>query len=156
MRSCSLSVLVKQTAEEITSVDSGRLILAGQGQSDGWIRGPQLERSVRPMSVVVLDVDPQDLLKVSAADNQQPVQTLGTHRPDPPFRVSVRVRPPAGVTSIWAPSEPSTSSNARVNLASRSRSRNRSRRPHSPSTSSRLRACWVTHGPSGLAVTPAK
>src|SRR6266511_5385790 len=92
MRSCSLSVLVKQTAEEITSVDSGRLILAGQGQSDGWIRGLQLERSVRPMSVVVLNVDPQDLLKVSAADNQQPVQTLGTHRPDPPFRVSVRVR----------------------------------------------------------------
>jgi hypothetical protein len=92
MRSCSLSVLGKQTAKEITSVDPGRLILAGQGQSDGWIRRLQLERSVRPMSVVVLDIDTQDLLKVSAADNQQPVQTLGTHRPDPPLRVGVRVR----------------------------------------------------------------
>ena len=92
MRSCSLSVLVKQTAKEITSVDPGRLILAGQGQPDGWIRRLQLERSVRPMSVVVVDIDTQDLLKVSAADNQQPVQTLGTHRADPTLRIGVGVR----------------------------------------------------------------
>jgi hypothetical protein len=67
MRSCSLSVLVKQTAKEITSMDPRRLILAGQGQADGWIRRLQLERSVRPMSVVVLDIDTQDLLKVPFA-----------------------------------------------------------------------------------------
>src|SRR6266540_1997833 len=55
-----------------------------------------------------------------------------------------------------APSDPKTSSNARVNFASRSRSRNRSRRPRSPSISSRLRACWATQAPSGWAVTPAR
>jgi hypothetical protein len=57
-----LSVLVKQTAEDIASVDSGRLILAGESQSDGWIRRLQLERPVRPMRVVVLDRDAQDAL----------------------------------------------------------------------------------------------
>jgi len=30
MRSCSLSVLVHETTEEITSVDSGRLVHAGE------------------------------------------------------------------------------------------------------------------------------
>jgi hypothetical protein len=73
-------------------VDSRRLILAGEGQSDSWIRRLQLERPMRPMRGAVLDIDTQDLLKVSTADNQQPVQTLGTHRPDPPLREGVRVR----------------------------------------------------------------
>jgi hypothetical protein len=63
---------MKQAAEEITSVDSRRLILAGEGQSDSWIRRLQLERSMRPMRGAVLDIDTQDLLKVSTADNQQP------------------------------------------------------------------------------------
>jgi hypothetical protein len=38
MRSCSLLVLVHEPAEEVASVDSGRLVHAGERLSDGWIR----------------------------------------------------------------------------------------------------------------------
>jgi hypothetical protein len=61
-----------------------------------------------------------------------------------------------GVRSTWAPSERKTSSNPRQNFASRSRSRKPSRRPRSPKTMRRLRACWVTQTPLGLAVIPAR
>jgi hypothetical protein len=37
----------------------------------------QSERPVRSMSVVVLGVDPKDLLKVDAPENEKPVQALG-------------------------------------------------------------------------------
>jgi hypothetical protein len=60
-----------------------------------------------------------------------------------------------GVTST-SPSARNTASKLRENLASRSRSTKRTCRPPSPSTSSRLRACWATQAPLGLAVTPAK
>jgi hypothetical protein len=40
----------------------------------------------------VLDVDPEYLLEVAAADDQQPVEALGADGTDPTLRVSVRVR----------------------------------------------------------------
>jgi hypothetical protein len=43
------------------------------------------------MGVVVLEVDPQHLLEVAAADNQQPDQALGADRPDPALGVGVGV-----------------------------------------------------------------
>jgi hypothetical protein len=70
----------------------GRMILAGKGWFDGWIRRLQPERPVWAMGVVVLDIDVEDLLEVAAPDDQQPVQALGAHRPDSAFRMGVRVR----------------------------------------------------------------
>jgi len=35
----------------------------------------------------VLDVDPEHLFEVAASEDQQPVQALGPHRPDPALRV---------------------------------------------------------------------
>jgi len=58
MRSCSSSVLVHESAEQVAPVDLGRLILANEGRFDGWIRRLQPERPVRPMGVVMLDIDP--------------------------------------------------------------------------------------------------
>jgi len=92
MRSCSSSVLVYESAEQVTPVYLGRMILAGKGWFDGWIRRLQPERPVWAMGVVVLEVDPKDLLEVAAPDDQQPVQALGPDRPDPAFRMGVRVR----------------------------------------------------------------
>jgi hypothetical protein len=46
---------------------------------------------VRTVGVVVLDIDPEDLLQVAAPDDQQPVQAFGAHRPDPALRMGVRV-----------------------------------------------------------------
>jgi hypothetical protein len=88
----ALSVLVHETTEEIASVNSERLVYAGERQSDDWIRRLQPERPVRPVSVIVLDVDPQHLLEVPASEDQQPVQALGPYRPDPALRMGVRVR----------------------------------------------------------------
>src|SRR6266511_5014357 len=91
MRSCSLSVLVEQAAEEVAPVDSGWPSLADEGQAGRWTRRFQPERSVWTMSVVVLDVDPEDLLQVATAEDQQPVEALSADGTDPALRVGVRV-----------------------------------------------------------------
>jgi hypothetical protein len=91
MRSCSPSVLVYESAERVTPVHLGRRILATEGRFDSWIRRLQPERPMRAMGVVVLGVDPQHLLKVAVADNQQPVQALGADRPDPALGIGVGV-----------------------------------------------------------------
>jgi hypothetical protein len=44
------------------------------------------------MPVVVLEIDPEDLLQVPLPDDQQPVQALSADGTDPPLRVGVRVR----------------------------------------------------------------
>ena len=92
MRSCSSSVLVKQATEEVASLHPGSPSLADQGQTGGWARWFQPKRSVRTMPVVVLDIDPEDLLQVTTANDQQPVQALGADGTDPPLRIGVRVR----------------------------------------------------------------
>ena len=51
----------------------------------------QQQCPVGTVAVVMLDVDPKDLLEVAAADDQQPVQALGPDRPHP--ALGVRVRP---------------------------------------------------------------
>jgi hypothetical protein len=91
MCSCSLSVLVHETTEEIASVDSVRPIHASERRPDGRIRRLQPERPVRTVGVVMLHVDAQHLLKVATPKDQQPVQALGPHRPDPAFGVGVGV-----------------------------------------------------------------
>ena len=71
MRSCSSSVLVKQTAEQVTPADLGRLIVADEGRSGGWVRRLKTKRPVRPMGVVVLNVDSEHVLEVAASEDQQ-------------------------------------------------------------------------------------
>jgi hypothetical protein len=80
------------------------------------------------------------------------VRTVRTQRSAYAFALGART----GVTRTSPPSERNTSLKLRENFASRSRSRKHTRRPWSPSTSSRFRACWVTQLLSGLAVTPAR
>jgi hypothetical protein len=65
-----LSVLAHETAEEIASVDLGRLGHASQRRSDGWLRRLQPERPVRLVAVVVPDVDAKHLLEAAAAEGQ--------------------------------------------------------------------------------------
>ena len=91
MRSCSSPVLVKQATKEVASAHPGSPSLADQGQTGGWLRWFEPKRSVWAMLVVVLDVHPEDLLQVTTADDQQPVQALGADGTDPPLRVGVRV-----------------------------------------------------------------
>jgi hypothetical protein len=70
-----------------------------------------------------------------------------------PWRPRVGIAPKPSDAELVTPAAMQA---LRQNFASRSRSRNRIGRPRSPNTSRRLRACWVTHSPLGLAVTPAR
>src|SRR5689334_17204660 len=45
-------------------------------------------------------------------------------------------------------------SNEAMNWPARSRTRNRKSAARSPRSTSRLRACWVVHGPSGWVLVP--
>jgi len=92
--SCSSSVLVQESTEQIASVDSGRLIGADDSHSRTGRWSFKRQRPVRAMGVVVRDVDPKGLLEVASADDQQPVQALGADRADPALGVRVRLGRP--------------------------------------------------------------
>jgi hypothetical protein len=47
---------------------------------------------MRPLAVVVVDKDAEDVLKVAAVEEQQPVETLSTDRANKPLRDRVRLR----------------------------------------------------------------
>jgi hypothetical protein len=85
-------ILVEQAAEPVSPVHSA-LISCDGGRTDPWNRRFQPEGSVGTVAVVVLDVGVKHLLQVSSPDDQQPVQTLGPHRPDPAVGVGVGVGP---------------------------------------------------------------
>ena len=88
----------------------------------------------------------------SAASPGHSVRTVRTQRSASALACGGRT----GVTRMSASCDRNRSLKLRVNFASWSRSRKRIYGPRSSSTSSRLRACWVTQPPSGLAVTPQR
>jgi hypothetical protein len=45
-----------------------------------------------PMAVVVVDEDANDLVKMLAVENQEPIQTLGANRPHESLRDTVCLR----------------------------------------------------------------
>jgi hypothetical protein len=85
---------MQETAEQVTSAHLTSFILTDDGQSGGSVRRLKPERPVGTVPVVVLDVDPEDLLQMAASNDQQPVQALGADGADPPFWVGVRGRRP--------------------------------------------------------------
>jgi hypothetical protein len=107
---------------------------------------------VRPVDVVVVDVDAQDAVEEAAVDDQQPVDAFGADGSDEPLGDGVCLRP-AGVLTTRMPLLRSTSSNVAMYLLSRSRISRRA--PWSARSRPRLRACWVTHAPVGLDEQPA-
>jgi hypothetical protein len=70
MRSCSSSVLVQETAEQVASVDPRWRLATDEGHSSGCIRRLKLQCSVGAMSVVVRDVHLESPLQVPAAHDQ--------------------------------------------------------------------------------------
>ena len=82
---------MNQSTKQVASAHSGSARVAEQGRgSSGRIGWFQLKRSVRTVPVVVRDVDPKDLLEVTATNDQQPVKALGTDGPHPPLRAGAR------------------------------------------------------------------
>jgi hypothetical protein len=91
IRSCSSPVLTEQPAEQVAAVHLSSMIPADDGQLTGSVRCLESEGPVWTMPVVVLGVDPQDLLEMTSADDQQPVEALGADCANPPLREGVRV-----------------------------------------------------------------
>jgi hypothetical protein len=137
-------------------VHPGSPVLADQGQTGGWARRCQPKRPVWTMSVVVLDIDPEDLFQMTTANDQQPVQALGADGADPALRIGVRVRRldwrEEHLGTLGAEYVVEPTAELRVPVADKKRTR----QPRSASTKSRLRACWVTQVLLGLAVTPGR
>jgi hypothetical protein len=72
--SCGVSVvLADEPAEAVVAFDRT------DGSCRGWLLGLrwlELERAVRPLRVVVLDVGARDALEVAAVEDQEPVEAF--------------------------------------------------------------------------------
>src|SRR4030095_16735330 len=79
---------MEEAAEPFASVYT-LVILAQDGQLGRRVWRLQQQRPVGTVAVVMLDVDPKDLLEVAATDDQQPVQALGPDRAHPALGVGV-------------------------------------------------------------------
>jgi hypothetical protein len=145
-----------ETAEQIASTHAALLILANNGWSGGWVRRLEMERPVGTVPVVVRDVDPKDLLEVTSANDEQPVEALSADRPHPAFGVGVGVRGlhrcDQHLGALGAEHVVEAAGELRVAVAQHKAQPSFG----SPSTSSKLRACWVTQPLLGLAITPAR
>lgn len=90
--SCRELVLVYEPAEEVAPADAD---VGGWSVDCGWPNGVgrvQRERAMRPVLVVMLAVGAEEVVEVSAAEDQAAVEALAAKRAYPPFRVRVRVR----------------------------------------------------------------
>lgn len=69
----------------------GRRISSGDRSVDP-VRRLQVEGALRPLAVVVADVDAKDVLELAATEDEQPVEAPAADATDPTLNVSVRVR----------------------------------------------------------------
>ncbi len=79
---------------------------------------------------------------MATPDDRQPVQALGADRRTQRSAYALALGARTGVTSTSPASARNLSLKLRENFASWSRTSKRTCRPGSPTTSSRLRACW--------------
>ncbi len=106
------------------------------------------------MPAVVVLVLVEHVGGVPLVDDQGVVEEFVSDAADEAFGDRIGLRRPHRCLDDADAGGGETASNAAVNLASRSRMRNRKRLPASSRSMTRLRACWVSQGPVGWAVTP--
>jgi hypothetical protein len=86
-------------------VHPGSPVLTDQGQTGGWARRCQPKRPVRTMPVVVLEIDPEDLLQVTTAgaladrlggvEGLEDLGAAASGMPGPLSPISTRTRSPS-------------------------------------------------------------
>ena len=115
---------------------------------------PQVERAVRPLPVVVVDVNTQHAFEV--VEDQQPVKALGAHGSDEALGDRVRFgranRRPDDLDAFAAEAAVEVTREFAVAIADRKRTGV----ARSGKLQASWRACWVTHALSGLGVQPAR
>src|SRR6266542_3758144 len=91
-------VFAQQSAEPVATAEAIELqqLFARGWFVYRWLREGWLlvERAVLPVRVVVQRVDAEDMLEMTAADDQQPVEALAAHAADPALGVRSRPRRP--------------------------------------------------------------
>jgi hypothetical protein len=80
---------VDESAEKIATLEAIGCI---QRRRVAAIGRQEVERAMRPVPVVVAAVYVEHGLEVAAAEDEDPVETLGAERADPALGVGVRVR----------------------------------------------------------------
>jgi hypothetical protein len=83
---------VDESAEVFASPDLAGRIRADEVEAMTRCGWSQAERAVRPMRVVVLDVDAPDVFELLAACDQEPVEAVAADGADPALGERVRVR----------------------------------------------------------------
>ena len=89
---------MNEAAEKIAPVHAGQRSgrVASSGSDGGRVWRLEVERPVRPPVDVVAHIDPQDVVELAAADDQEPVYAFAADAADPALDVSVRVRSAPG------------------------------------------------------------
>jgi hypothetical protein len=64
---------VDEAAEAVVTLDLARGWENGLGSLVRW---PQVERAVRPLTIVVVGVDAKDVLEIAPVQDQQPIEAL--------------------------------------------------------------------------------
>ncbi len=85
-------ILVHQPAKPI-ALHHKQIVRVGPIVIRRWtVRRREVQASVRPMPVVMINVDGQETFKVTRTQNEQPIEALGTDRANESFRDCVRLR----------------------------------------------------------------
>jgi len=149
-------VLGREAAEDLSSADLvlGEVYLRRSAMSVSWW---QLAKgAVWPGGVVVRQVFAQYLAQVALADDEQPVEEFAPQGPDDPFADGVRsgCLRRAGKNPDAGRQEEGVETGGE--LARAILIRNLTPVVRGPGSIRRLRAVWVVHALSGLAVIPAR
>jgi hypothetical protein len=142
---------VDESAEQIAAAqgrDCTRLLERGRVAAFGR---QEPERAVGPVLVVVAAVDAEHALEVAATEDEDPVEAVGADSPHPAFGVGVRVWRMDGCADHLDPfgAEDVIEGVAEFAVTIVDEKRDGW---SSPSSITKLRACWATQPPSGLAL----
>ena len=144
-------VLVDEAAESVAAADLARaasFLVARRA----W--AVEFEHPMRPLSVVVVEVDAEHAFEVTPVEDQQSVQALGADGPDEAFRDRVGLGCSHGRLDDSDALAAKDLVEGALYLLSRSRIRKRT--PWSQRSRPRLRACWVTPALPGFFAQPGR
>jgi hypothetical protein len=144
-----------QPTEPIATANRGLMLGAERDHLWRGLGCAQIERSVRTLAVVMVDVLAQDALELTTADDEQPVEALLAQRADEALGVRIGVRGLDGRADDPDAVGPEDLVEAALNFASRSWTRKRGERSRALTSITTFRACCVIHPPFGFSLQPA-
>jgi hypothetical protein len=153
---CRVVVSMDQAAEDVTAAElpCGSAAPARDGALIAGSQQP--EAAVRTMAVVVLDIVMEAAKPLPSAGDQEMVQALPAHGANPALGDGVDVGRLDGCGDDLGTGRAPDGIEGPGELAVAVAEQERAAVAWSSRVAARLRACWATHAPVGLAVTPAR